>query len=212
VHDHADILWKPSPKMSDQQLDEYQESVLEYSQDMDASKLPALHSDPVQPRTDRPIPFWDSEEALYVLMQQDYDPVKAKKVFSESPPDVNLPRKTHFGIYLPWDENDLEKFETGLHVYLKQFNKIQQDYLPGRSLGEIVCFYYRWKKTERRDMWLQAHQQAYVYAQDLQPNSTDIMENIIDLIERDNVPAAEANVLVAEAQAITAKIHGLPQP
>jgi hypothetical protein len=212
VHDHADVLWKPTEKLNDQQLDQYQESVLEYSQDMDASKLPALQSDPVQPRMDRPIPFWDSEEALYALMQNDYDPIKAKKSFSENPPDVNLPRKTHFGIYLPWEEEDLLKFETGLHVYLKKFNKIQHEYLPGRSLGEVIHFYYRWKKTERFDMWRQQHQHAYAYAQDLQSNSTDIMENIIELIERDDVPAAEANILVAEAQVITAKIQGHPPP
>uniref|UniRef100_A0AC34FCS0 SANT domain-containing protein n=1 Tax=Panagrolaimus sp. ES5 TaxID=591445 RepID=A0AC34FCS0_9BILA len=212
VHDHADVLWKPTPKLNDQQLDQYQESVIEYSQDMDASKIPALQNDPVQPRMDRPIPFWDSEEALYTLMQNDYDPIKAKKAFAEGPPDVNLPRKTHFGICLPWEEADLLKFETGLHVYLKKFNKIQQEYLPGRSIGEVIHFYYRWKKTERFDLWRQEHQQAYVFAQDYQANSTDIMENIIELIERDDVPAAEANVLVAEAQSITAKIHGQPPP
>uniref|UniRef100_A0A914YIQ5 SANT domain-containing protein n=1 Tax=Panagrolaimus superbus TaxID=310955 RepID=A0A914YIQ5_9BILA len=212
VHDHADVLWKPTPKLNDQQLDQYQESVIEYSQDMDASKLPSLQNDPVQPRMDRPIPFWDSEEALYTLMQNDYDPVKSKKAFAEGPPDVNLPRKTHFGICLPWEEDDLLKFETGLHVYLKKFNKIQQEYLPGRSIGEVIHFYYRWKKTERFDLWRHQHQQAYVFAQDLQSNSTDIMENIIELIDRDDVPAAEANVLVAEAQSITAKIHGQPPP
>lgn len=130
VHDHADLLWKPSEKLNDQQLDKYQESVLEFSQPMDADKLPANPSIiPVVPRTDRPIPFWDSEEALYILMQNNYDPVKAKKAFADSPPDVNLPRKTHFGISLPWTEEDLEKFETGLHVYLKQFNKIQKEYV-----------------------------------------------------------------------------------
>jgi hypothetical protein len=31
--------------------------------------------------------------------------------------------------------------------------------LPGRMLGEIVCFYYSWKKSEQYDLWRAGREQ-----------------------------------------------------
>ena len=63
-------------------------------------------------------------------------------------------------------------------------------------------------------MWREVHIDAFTHVQELpvNENSTDIMSEIIDAVERDNVPAAEANVLVAAAQQATAKLQGRSPP
>jgi len=50
-----------------------------------------------------------------------------------------------------WTEAECYAFECGLRAHGKDFNDIRKHRLPGRSVAEIVQFYYLWKKTERRN-------------------------------------------------------------
>ena len=50
-----------------------------------------------------------------------------------------------------WSEEECRNFETGLRLYGKDFYLIQQNKVRTRSVGELVQFYYLWKKTERHD-------------------------------------------------------------
>ena len=46
-----------------------------------------------------------------------------------------------------WSEEECRAFETGLRVYGKDFHSIKQQKVGTRSVGELVQFYYLWKKT-----------------------------------------------------------------
>ena len=48
-----------------------------------------------------------------------------------------------------WSEEECRAFELGLRLYGKDFHMIQQQKVRTRSVGELVQFYYLWKKTER---------------------------------------------------------------
>ena len=45
-------------------------------------------------------------------------------------------------------------FFTGLRVFGKDFRLIQKNKVLTRTVGEIVQFYYLWKKTERHDAFV----------------------------------------------------------
>lgn len=163
-HD-ADLLWVPTDTLDDSQIDKYLEAAAVCSIEFMMNKEPGCEAVPVRkpPNKRRKGPpewmavttplFWDSEEALYLLMKNNYDTKSALAEFQKGPPDVNLPRKTHFGIYPSWTQEDMRNFEIGMHAYTKNFYRLRHEYLPAKSVGEIVHFYYRWKKSERHDTW-----------------------------------------------------------
>jgi len=53
-----------------------------------------------------------------------------------------------------WTEAECHAFERGIRKKGKNFYLIHKNFLPSRSVAEIVQFYYLWKKTERRDLIL----------------------------------------------------------
>lgn len=55
-----------------------------------------------------------------------------------------------------WSEEECRAFELGLRLYGKDFHMIQQQKVKTRSVGELVQFYYLWKKTERHDVFANA--------------------------------------------------------
>ena len=55
-----------------------------------------------------------------------------------------------------WSEEECRSFELGLRLYGKDFHMIQQQKVRTRSVGELVQFYYLWKKTERHDVFANA--------------------------------------------------------
>ena len=52
-----------------------------------------------------------------------------------------------------WSEEECRSFELGLRLYGKDFHMIQSQKVKTRSVGELVQFYYLWKKTERHDVF-----------------------------------------------------------
>ncbi len=67
----------------------------------------------------------------------------------------------------------------GLRLYGKDFHMIQQQKVRTRSVGELVQFYYLWKKTERHDVFANAtrlEKKKYT----LHPGTTDYMDRFID--------------------------------
>jgi len=70
-------------------------------------------------------------------------------------------------------------FETGLRVYGKDFHSIQNQKMGTRSVGELVQFYYLWKKTERHDVFANSFRiEKKKYT--LHPGTTDYMERFMD--------------------------------
>jgi hypothetical protein len=98
-------------------------------------------------------PDGDNEKALFVLHKCGYEVQKALEA---------LPHETDSSFQAlpaPWSEEDCVGFETGLRMFGKDFPSILEK-LPGRSLGELVEFYYLWKKTERHDHFVQQYQMS----------------------------------------------------
>uniref|UniRef100_A0AC34QX72 SANT domain-containing protein n=1 Tax=Panagrolaimus sp. JU765 TaxID=591449 RepID=A0AC34QX72_9BILA len=162
----ADILWKPTDKLTNDQINEYQESVVQQSQEMVENKLPCAPGVGIPPKTTDSYTFWDSEEALFLLMKY-----------------------------------DIKHFELGLHSYGKKFYKIRSEYLPGRSIGEIIHMYYRFKKSERWDMFVQEHHEKYGGL--IHADHTDPMEDMINLIQRSAVPPDQATIIIAQSEEYT---------
>lgn len=78
--------------------------------------------------------------AISVLHESEYDTERALQVLVESPPVLRTVEKT-------WNEEDQKKFVKGLRQYGKNFFRIRKDLLPDKQTGELVEYYYLWKKT-----------------------------------------------------------------
>ncbi|PIO59162.1 Myb-like DNA-binding domain protein, partial [Teladorsagia circumcincta] len=88
----------------------------------------------------------DDEDALCALYRHRYDTDKAKAAFPFS--RVNQPFRTVRQGALEWDLSERDLFERGIAMYGKNFSVIQKRLLPYRRVGELVEYYYFWKKTD----------------------------------------------------------------
>ncbi|KAK6025418.1 Myb-like DNA-binding domain protein [Ostertagia ostertagi] len=93
----------------------------------------------------------DDEDALCALYRHRYDTDKAKAAFPFS--RVNQPFRTVRQGALEWDLSERDLFERGIAMYGKNFSVIQKRLLPYRRVGELVEYYYFWKKTDRYQMF-----------------------------------------------------------
>ncbi|KAK7573362.1 hypothetical protein V9T40_010553 [Parthenolecanium corni] len=87
----------------------------------------------------------DDEQALYTLLQCGYNVDKAlQKIKANTQPNDTL---SH------WSEEECKSFESGIRIYGKEFFLIRANKVRSRTVGELVQFYYLWKKTERHDVF-----------------------------------------------------------
>lgn len=101
-----------------------------------------------------------------------------------------------------WSEEECRNFESGLRIFGKDFHHIQQQKVRTRSVGELVQFYYLWKKTERHDVLAnRARLEKKKYA--LHPGTTDYMDRFLDEQELQGTAAAAAAASAAAAHHIT---------
>ncbi|XP_059469377.1 mesoderm induction early response protein 1-like isoform X2 [Neocloeon triangulifer] len=158
------LLWEP--------LQMPEEQVLEYltRAGRPASPLPTPG---VPPGSMGPLPVGthhrDDEHALYLLLQCGYNSDEALRRLAMG----TAPQTHAMGL---WSEEECRNFENGLRTFGKDFHSI---HVKTRSVGELVQFYYLWKKTERHDMF--AHKtrlEKKKYA--LHPGITDYMDRILD--------------------------------
>lgn len=77
--------------------------------------------------------------ALNLLHASHYDAAKALQRLVKKP----LPKL----IEKCWSEDDVKRFIRGLRQYGKNFFRIRKDFLPNKKTGELITFYYHWKKT-----------------------------------------------------------------
>jgi hypothetical protein len=79
--------------------------------------------------------------ALQCLHDMQYDEGKTLQylVKNPAPPGCSIDKK--------WTEEEQKKFVKGLRQYGKNFFRIRKELLPNRETGELVEFYYLWKKT-----------------------------------------------------------------
>ncbi|KAI5752625.1 hypothetical protein M8J77_018741 [Diaphorina citri] len=128
----------------------------------------------------------DDEQALYLLLQCGYNTEEAlRRASMQSVPN---PDTTSM-----WSEEECKNFESGLRMYGKNFYQIHQNKVKTRNVGEIVQFYYLWKKTERHDVFAnKARLEKKKYS--LHPGITDYMDRFLDEQEGSINPPASPNV------------------
>ncbi|VDM54146.1 unnamed protein product [Angiostrongylus costaricensis] len=132
-------LWMPSQDLSDSNTDRYLADIVE---------LRAAHGQIV---SDRYSVTRDDEDALCALYRHSYSIEKAKASFPFS--RVNQPFRTVREGALEWDLTERDLFERGIAMYGKNFFVIQRKLLPYRRVGELVEYYYFWKKSERYQLF-----------------------------------------------------------
>jgi len=114
----------------------------------------------------------DDEQALFLLLQCGYniDEALRRRRMNAVPPADTMSL---------WSEEECRAFETGLRVYGKDFYSIKNQKVGTRAVGELVQFYYLWKKTERHDVFANSFRmEKKKYT--LHPGTTDYMERFID--------------------------------
>ncbi|XP_032668880.1 mesoderm induction early response protein 1 isoform X5 [Odontomachus brunneus] len=124
------LLWDPTP-ISEEDTNEF----------LERAQLPAVKGSLPAGSHIR-----DDEQALYLLLQCGYNLEEAlrrrRMNVVPSTETVSL-----------WSEEECHNFESGLRTYGKDFHLIQKNKVRTRSVGELVQFYYLWKKTERHDIF-----------------------------------------------------------
>uniref|UniRef100_A0A452VI78 Arginine-glutamic acid dipeptide repeats protein n=1 Tax=Ursus maritimus TaxID=29073 RepID=A0A452VI78_URSMA len=77
--------------------------------------------------------------ALNTLHESGYDAGKALQRLVKKP----VPKL----IEKCWTEDEVKRFVKGLRQYGKNFFRIRKELLPNKETGELITFYYYWKKT-----------------------------------------------------------------
>ncbi|XP_028393686.1 arginine-glutamic acid dipeptide repeats protein-like [Dendronephthya gigantea] len=77
--------------------------------------------------------------ALKVLHKSKYDTARALQSLVKRP----FPKTSR----MDWSEDDNKKFVKGLRQFGKNFYKIRKELLPEKETGDLVEYYYIWKKT-----------------------------------------------------------------
>eukprot|EP00092_Neocalanus_flemingeri_P030813 GFUD01033467.1.p1 GENE.GFUD01033467.1~~GFUD01033467.1.p1 ORF type:complete len:950 (-),score=265.55 GFUD01033467.1:432-3281(-) len=77
--------------------------------------------------------------ALDVLHDCQYDTGSALQMLVKNPVPVGLEKQ--------WSEDETRRFIKGLRLHGKNFFKIRTEFLPEKDTGELITFYYLWKKT-----------------------------------------------------------------
>lgn len=127
-YQNKDVLVWENNRLPEQDTEEY---LQEYGDILEASIISSKHG------------VVDNEQALYLLLQCGYDREEAL-------------RRTRMNGVLPadvmslWSDEEVRGFETGLKVYGKVFHTIKEHKVGTRSVGELVQFYYLWKKSDKQ--------------------------------------------------------------
>jgi len=121
----------------------------------------------------------DNEDALFVLKDCDNNIDEAIRRFKWRTPPLSTEQI--------WSEMECQQFEAGLSLYGKDFHAIHHNKVKTKSIGEIVKFYYVWKKTERYDNF-NAKTRLGKKNNALHPGITDYMERLLDETEQSFLP------------------------
>lgn len=139
------LVWTPNHDLTDKQIDQFlvtSRSVGTFARALDCSssiKQPSLHMSAAA--ASRDITLFHAMDTLhkhgYVLSEAvsslvpSTGPVLCRDEMEE------------------WTASEANLFEEALEKYGKDFNDIRQDFLPWKSLKNIIEYYYMWKTTDR---------------------------------------------------------------
>ncbi|XP_042872843.1 metastasis-associated protein MTA3-like isoform X8 [Penaeus japonicus] len=139
------LVWTPYHGLTDRQIDQFlvmSRSVGTFARALDCSssvKQPSLHMSAAAASRDVTL-----FHAMDTLHKHNYDISKALCSLIPATGPVLCRDEME-----EWSASEANLFEEALEKYGKDFNDIRQDFLPWKTLKNIIEYYYMWKTTDR---------------------------------------------------------------
>lgn len=139
------LVWTPNHSLSDRKIDQFlvvSRSVGTFARALDCSssvKQPSLHMSAAA--ASRDITLFHAMDTLH---KHNYSVEEAMCALVPSSGPVLCRDEME-----EWSASEANLFEEALDKYGKDFNDIRQDFLPWKTLKNIVEYYYMWKTTDR---------------------------------------------------------------
>lgn len=139
------LIWTPDHQLSDRQIDQFlvvSRSVGTFARALDCTssvKQPSLHMSAAA--ASRDVTLFHAMDALH---KHRYDLAQALCSLVPSSGPVLCRDEME-----EWSASEANLFEEALEKYGKDFNDIRNDFLPWKTLKNIVEYYYMWKTTDR---------------------------------------------------------------
>ncbi|KAK6639698.1 hypothetical protein RUM43_007973 [Polyplax serrata] len=139
------LVWTPSHHLTDRQIDQFlviSRSVGTFARALDCSssvKQPSLHMSAAAASRDVTL-----FHAMDTLHNHSYNLSEAiSRLVPSSGPVLCRDEMEE------WSASEANLFEEALEKYGKDFSDIRQDFLPWKTLKNIIEYYYMWKTTDR---------------------------------------------------------------
>lgn len=139
------LVWTPEHNLTDRQIDQFlviSRSVGTFARALDCNssvKQPSLHMSAAA--ASRDITLFHAMDTLH---QHNYDLAAALGSLVPLGGPVLCRDEME-----EWSASEANLFEEALDKYGKDFNDIRQDFLPWKTLKNIIEYYYMWKTTDR---------------------------------------------------------------
>ncbi|XP_064552650.1 metastasis-associated protein MTA3 isoform X2 [Drosophila montana] len=139
------LVWTPEHSLTDRKIDQFlvvSRSIGTFARALDCSssvKQPSLHMSAAA--ASRDITLF---HAMNILHKHDYSIDEAMSSLVPSTGPVLCRDEIE-----DWSASEANLFEEALDKYGKDFNDIRQDFLPWKTLKQIIEYYYMWKTTDR---------------------------------------------------------------
>lgn len=139
------LVWTPDHHLTDRQIDQFlviSRSVGTFARALDCNssvKQPSLHMSAAA--ASRDITLFHAMDTLH---QHNYDLAAALGSLVPLGGPVLCRDEME-----EWSASEANLFEEALDKYGKDFNDIRQDFLPWKTLKNIIEYYYMWKTTDR---------------------------------------------------------------
>ncbi|XP_076637774.1 metastasis associated 1-like isoform X4 [Colletes latitarsis] len=145
LQDLETLVWTPRHSLTDRQIDQFlvvSRSVGTFARALDCSssvKQPSLHMSAAA--ASRDITLFHAMDTLH---RHNYDVAKAMSSLVPSTGPVLCRDEME-----EWSASEANLFEEALDKYGKDFADIRQDFLPWKTLKNVIEYYYMWKTTDR---------------------------------------------------------------
>lgn len=145
LDDLETLVWTPNHHLNDRQIDQFlviSRSVGTFARALDCSssvKQPSLHMSAAA--ASRDITLFHAMDTLH---KHSYNMADAISSLIPSTGPVLCRDEME-----EWSASEANLFEEALEKYGKDFNDIRQDFLPWKTLKNIIEYYYMWKTTDR---------------------------------------------------------------
>lgn len=168
------LVWDPS-KLKEKDVESFQKksfSIVSDPKAVSPEKVTSVTAIPIGNH------LRDDEQMLYLLLQCGHnveEALRRRRISATSGATTAVATNE----MSEWSEEECRNFENGLRTFGKDFHIIQQLKVKTRSVGELVQFYYLWKKTERHDIFAnKARLEKKKYS--LHPGLTDYMDRFLE--------------------------------